>query len=258
MPGSSASWSQNLYMCASASTARVIKTHFTYDGTGGLSDLQVEKGMPQTPLWAIERTNEARDDAVWGVIDDRYEDAPELQAFRRDHLWLPAGLNNFSPSLHGPDTIVSSWGPNFILGSMYGGLYGFENGQYTGEGNQAILTKWAKYGYSTEGIAKMMNLIYVDKAAQLMAGSNSRLITKDGTAEVGLSEIEILEDDIDYNMLYKAHVFAFRLTFADEQGRVMLGIWLGAILLSFLLAKTESFHTVHQKLNQSNSSLSSC
>src|SRR5947207_4191146 len=91
------SWSQTLYMCATATRARVIKTDFTYDGSNCLSNLQVEKNAHQVPmpqLWAIEKVNKSSR-PLWGIVDDRFLNAPEVETFRGNHIWLPATFDVF-------------------------------------------------------------------------------------------------------------------------------------------------------------------
>lgn len=204
IPAAFSTWSLGMYMCATTARARIAEITFTYNGTGGLESLQLEKnylnstepGRPvETPLWGVEKVeaNISNANPLWGLIDDIHQNSSLLQTLRNDILYLPAS----SSLLSGPayDTIASATIPGAVLYLLYFSFAPFGlTLDYSGQSDQAILNKWITLGGNLDGLAEMVNLVFVDMMTQLVVGSNSVL-------PAPLS-IEVLENRVQYNLLY--------------------------------------------------------
>jgi hypothetical protein len=203
-PEPGATWSQSVYMCATAARARIAETSFTYNGTGDLPNLQIRysylntsEKSETTPVWALEDTklNSSSGNALWGIVPKKYENYPGLQTIAQDSFWLPAGRDG-----NRMDTVMSAAVHTEILSAMYN----WDTSNYTGCGNQAVMNKWRKLGKTPEGISAMIDLVYVDRMTQLIVGSKSMLLAfKSGADDINVPiNVQIFNHRIEYNKLY--------------------------------------------------------
>ena len=199
-------------MCASAARARLAETTFTYNGTGDLSNLKVERRFlnstemgEQPPVWGLERTNlnYTEIDPLWGVIDEKHINSPTLHTLRRDYFYLPASRSCSAVS-NISDTVASATVPAAVVGSLYEGRISLGALDYTGSQNLAIFQKWADAGNTTDGVANMCNLVFVDMMTQLIVGSKSLLDANKvaSTATSFASPVQIQSYQIQYQLLY--------------------------------------------------------
>jgi len=215
-----ARYGQSMYMCATTARARIATVSFSYNGTGGLKSLVLEKTYrnssqegKQPPLWAVENSgmNISDINPLWGIVGEEYISSPALQTIQRDYLYLPASQSLFSSSIG--DTVASASIPGAVLISMYP-----TNGQtqgispdifntvldYSGLTNQALANKWKELGDSLDGIAEMINLVFVDIMTQWTVGSKSLLTANNlaNDANSVLSSVAISGERIQYDILY--------------------------------------------------------
>ena len=104
-------WKQSLYMCASGARASVKTVDFSVNGTATLDNLRITdvkdkvyKDNASKPLWGLEKTYASSFEAapLWGIIDNRFENAPDLHTFRAEKFWIPTSgstLSGIQPSL---------------------------------------------------------------------------------------------------------------------------------------------------------------
>jgi hypothetical protein len=256
-----AQWSQNIYVCASTVRARIGTT---YNGTGGFENLLLDKTYRSftgpgevAPVWALEKPNLnfSEVNSIWGLVDEGYLDSPGLQTIQRDHFYLPASMSLIVGNVS--DTVASAVLPGTALFDLYtaGGSNVYTQSlDYTGITNQAILNKWVSLGGSPSGIAEMVNLIFVDTMTQWSVGSKSLLDANQAPPGVmsTLSNVEVLSDKIQYNMLYAIPVCIF-LDYNLLEAILILAIWVSIILGALLIGifKKVTLNTIRQLSNQS-------
>jgi len=213
-----ARYGENMYMCATTARARIATVSFSYNGTGGLKGLVLDKiyknssqDSQQPPLWAIEYQgmNITDINPLWGLVGDKYLNSTGLQTIRRDYLYLPAS-QSLATSYFG-DTVGSASIPGAVLSSMYpmnGQTQGvslniFNNVlDYAGLTNQAVANKWKELGNSLDGISEMVNLVFVDIMTQWTVGSKSMLTANQVAKGSVLSPVTISGGKVEYDMLY--------------------------------------------------------
>ena len=255
-----ATWSQHMYMCATAANAKVAITAFTYNGTGGLANLRLDKqyrnyseSAELPPVWAVEdlKMNVSDINPIWGIVDDEYLDSPGLQTLRSDHFYLPASESVLIGNIS--DTVASAVIPGAVLLSMYGINLDLPSPDYSGGGNQAILKKWVGAGETLRGVEGMINLVFVDMMSQMIVGSKSLLdVQKSATNAIGTSEVRILSSQIQYDLRYAIPISLSMKNFL-WQGLIMLTIWVSVLLGAAVMniAKKVTLATIRQLLNQS-------
>lgn len=214
-PGSQ--WSQSIYMCASTARARIATVTFSVNGTDSLSGLNIDidyslsdQPTKELPIWGVEKTKllVSEVEPIWGLVDRLYLDFQGLQTIESNYLYLPASSSMFGdPSFVVPtfDTLASAFVPGLVLNQLYSDpaavtITGvpIQTLDYSGTTYPPIRAKWRQIGRSTENIASMLDLIYIDQMAQLVVGSKSLL---DISAE-GVWEAEMLASRISYDIRY--------------------------------------------------------
>jgi hypothetical protein len=190
---SGSTWSQPMYVCASAVKATIKTVSFKYNGINDqLSSLSVEqvedKTYPDTqsmPLWGVENTGNAyyTEDMnlIWGLVSDEYENKPNVSTVRQPSLYLPAWQSDLAASegmlseswenLPGSDFSVGALGSAYLVGGS-----GLSSGpDYSGATNMAMWTRWQSLTNSSITAAKIPNLIYTDYAAAVVVGTKGVL-----------------------------------------------------------------------------------
>jgi hypothetical protein len=218
-------------MCATTARARIAEVTFSYNGTGGLKDLLLEKtylnssqeGIPP-PVWGVEYDvmNISDINPLWGIVGYQYIDSPGLQMIQRDYLYLPASQSLFAGNLG--DTVGAASIPGAALYSMYpDALVSLEPAisvdtilDYSGMTNLALANKWKSLGASLDGTAEMVNLVFVDIMTQWTVSSKSLLTAKHVATNVTsvLYSVNVAGNKIEYDMLYAIPVFGTH-TWAD-------------------------------------------
>jgi hypothetical protein len=191
---SGSTWSQPMYVCASAVKATIKTVSFNYNGTHDqLSSLNVtnieDKTYPNTqsmPLWGVENTGNAYEmqdlNLIWGLVSDEYENHPNVSTVRQPSLYLPG----WESTLFGGDAGMpsTSWenlpGSDFSVGAL-ASAYAVGAGSdstgpdYTGLSNMALWARWQTLTNSPITAAMIPNLIFTDTAAAAVVGTKGVL-----------------------------------------------------------------------------------
>ncbi|KIM73246.1 hypothetical protein PILCRDRAFT_731444 [Piloderma croceum F 1598] len=234
LPADNSTWSQNLHACASVTQARLQNVQFSFNGTSGLSNLQISRQNTNTPvLWAVENTTlHITDvDIFWGHISDSFKDDPSIVTTNSEVLYLPAGAS---------DTwgVVSAGQPSTIPSASWYTIY--EPGtsetptDYSGNGNIALLTKWQSLlaADPINGPAQINNLIWTDMVVNTLVGNDTATILAVAANQPSLS----------YDFKYSIPAF------------LSLAIWLPIFFaaLFILLTGTLRFSHMRHLLNQTS------
>ncbi|KAG0637143.1 hypothetical protein HOY80DRAFT_1085575, partial [Tuber brumale] len=170
-------WSRPIYTCATAIKASVKVVTLTMNGTHNLENLRVDKVAPRNyssklemPVWAIEnwRTNMSVSYPFWGIVGQKYKDAPHLWTIQREHLWLPSVSRSDNLAiLRSSDSLSLLTFPSQALGIST------TNDDYSGIHNFALLSKWRKLSETQNSAALIPNLIWTDIVANNLVGTKS-------------------------------------------------------------------------------------
>src|SRR5271156_692743 len=167
-------------MCATAARARIANTTFDYDGSRGLSGLNIDleytnssSTKERAVLWAVERSqmNISQISPLWGIVNNSYENSSLVQTIRRDYLWIPAAMSNLG--LGWSDTTVSAWISGSTLRFMY--TPSLNSRYFPSIGGWREITKWDEVKRRADDVAKMLDLIFVNQMAPFVVGSRSAL-----------------------------------------------------------------------------------
>ena len=185
-------YQRNLYTCASAMRASIKTVGFVYNGTDArLENLNVrsieDKKYPDErskPLWAAEHSYDKvmRLDALWGIVDDRYESYGYDEGFytmRADKLWLPAtpNMGGLLGDLAGYDSLAAM---SFTrhLGSAYGGLTDLGAPDLTGKHDFTMLERFRGLSRRQETAGSIPSLILTDGLAAGLVGTKTAISSK--------------------------------------------------------------------------------
>jgi hypothetical protein len=176
-------WSIPMYSCISAARATIKTVYFEFRGGTELRDLKVvrleEKSYPEKklkPLWAVEESGMAYAEMspIWGLVADKYEILPSIKTIRKESLWLPG-----YPPLGAIDGAYNLAGVRFFdsaLNTVYQIALGSQHTQdYSGRRNGRMLAKWEELSRTTNGTAKILNLMWTDLSANSVVGTKSVL-----------------------------------------------------------------------------------
>jgi hypothetical protein len=185
-------WEHPIYSCASATKASIKTARFRYNSTSNnfepfrrlevlsIAD-KVYNSLDAMPLWGIEDANMSvrNVDPLWGLIDPSWENSVNLSTVRAEHLYLPAGQASIDtyPLAQGSDFIPAATGPGKAwqrLYSSFGDVDGVDN---SGAGNLALYKKWDDVSHTAEGAANILNLLFIDYAANSLVGTKGQLTT---------------------------------------------------------------------------------
>ena len=171
---------------------------FFLNGTSGLSDLYVTEVSEKfyndetsMPLWGFEETGLALDgiSPLWGLLNDSYVNYPNISTFRKPSLYLGGSSDDmFAKSLKSilnPDFQYmpgSDFAPA-VMNTVYTMSQGIENSNrgtvrtidYSGSGNLAVYLRWHKMSTTTDGAARIIDLIWTDLAASAVVGTKGTL-----------------------------------------------------------------------------------
>jgi hypothetical protein len=172
LPSGNSTWTQDLYVCASATRAKMQSITFSFNGTSELSDVDIsrEDSNGTSGLWAMENADiDIGDvDLFWGRVDDAYENNPTLSTTRSDVFYIPAG----SSDIWG---VNAAGQPTTVVGASWSAVYDPSDFDYSGSTNYALLNKWqsALQSDPLNGAAYICNSIWTDLMANNLVGNNT-------------------------------------------------------------------------------------
>ncbi|KAL8724482.1 MAG: hypothetical protein Q9166_007926 [cf. Caloplaca sp. 2 TL-2023] len=215
-------WKQSLYMCASGARASVKTVDFSVNGTATLDNLRIidvkdklYKDNASKPLWGLEKTYASSFDAapLWGIIDNRFENAPDLHTLRAEKFWIPTSGSALSGiELGGSDNLASAKAIASGLNSVYSstsGLAALGLGEgYSGENNIALFQYWQKLSQSPSTAAKIINLIYTELLATGTVGTKSAINSlNSGGGSNTRNRVAVYERRLQYKIVYAIPAF---------------------------------------------------
>jgi hypothetical protein len=183
---SNSKWSIPLYSCAAGPKAVIREVGFEFNGTGGLESLIIESinerkylDSSEIPVWGVERTQNDtlyNVQPLWGIVSSELGTRDDISLVHQDHLWLPGYPD---PSVVEPVTGKSE--PNMPGNLFYtralqdifriGTSLSDTLSAYSGDLDLALYARWLELSNSPEGIAKSLNLIWTDLAANAVIGT---------------------------------------------------------------------------------------
>lgn len=185
-------WSIPLYICASAVKASLKTVSFRYNGTG-LDALAITSLSPKNytspPLWAVEdlpNRTLSEVQPLWGILPANTTSpsyrGTDISTIAAPSLYLPGYIDTTTP-LTGYLPVPVSTGQNlpgvdFYTQALYRALSistpaGQPYADYSGWTSLTLYAKWQALSASAGGVAKMINLIWTDFAANAMVGTKS-------------------------------------------------------------------------------------
>ncbi|KAL6243810.1 hypothetical protein RBB50_009244 [Rhinocladiella similis] len=190
--------SMPLISCASAVKVNVQRFNFRFNGTSALKSLSVDSIQPQSasapPLyWGVENNSELDltiVDAIplWGLVSSSTPKSSSLSVVKSPHLYLTAYMNSFTTGLGstGTDNMPGLNFPTNALASVYNGdVFGSSSGygDYSGKNSFSMYAQWQRLSATTNGTARIVNLIYTDVLANGLIGTKSWLPSSDSIPE---------------------------------------------------------------------------
>lgn len=178
----------SMYSCASASRAVIKRVGFSYNGTGELSGLTVislankEYENDKIPHWGIERTNLPAKSAapLWGLVEVGRRDDENLVVRQQQSLRLPGfqDQDDFGQNPVGHNNMQNLAGTDFHIAAM-SVAYGIDPlshvQDYSGRRGLSTFSRWQELSWNEAGVAKMLNLVWTDVAANAVHGSKGWL-----------------------------------------------------------------------------------
>ncbi|KAB8262112.1 hypothetical protein BDV32DRAFT_147761 [Aspergillus pseudonomiae] len=183
IPDTNSTWSTPIYSCAAAAKAAIRTVTFSFNGTGELDKLTVEKieqkrytGSSKPPLWGVERlTNHTIRNArpLWGIVSPDVATRDDISSVQRDHLWLPGYQDTFISDLQTGQSDMP--GNRFYMDRLLS-LFDVKDLQkatsrYTGLNDLALYNKWFELSKSAAGVEQMLKLMWTDMAANTVVGT---------------------------------------------------------------------------------------
>ncbi|KAL4769223.1 hypothetical protein BDW60DRAFT_210308 [Aspergillus nidulans var. acristatus] len=181
-------WSKPMYSCAMAVEATIKTATFSYNTTADLAGLRVVnitdkfyQSETDYPLWGVENLSEIGDFwmmPLWGIMssDSAANYSPDdLKTVHKPSLYLPrigsfprsSGLTTQShqnlPGAEFADNGLSA------VSSMASSTLGLMD--YTGEGSLALAQLWSRLSKSADSMARVLNLVWTDYAANAVVGT---------------------------------------------------------------------------------------
>lgn len=236
-------YSQPIYSCVTAAKASLKTVSFRYNGTGGLSGLNITAlkqkaySRPEdVPLWGVEDTGLDYVDILplWGLVDREFEGNPNVSTLRKESLWLP-GYTSYSFAPY--DAIQNLPGVSFhmdAIASAYSiAVTDAHVMDYTGLTNFALYRKWVDLSGNARDVARIINLIWTDMVSNAVVGTrgwaslseSSRLRKRDTDSPVDTNLVPIT--------LYARRV-QYALAYAIP-AIILLALTLGLCLLTIAL-----------------------
>jgi hypothetical protein len=229
LPGSR--WTKPMYSCMSGVQALVKTVTFSFNTTDDLNGLAVlhiaDKIYPNEsakPLWGVENLAATMDIGVmpplWGLVSPEAvaEIEPDnLLTLRKESLFLPGssvGGFSFNPgtqtqNLPGVDFFKQALAAAYNVGP-YSDTRIID---YSGRTNLAVSRRWSDLSKSAGSMAKALNLIWTDCAANSVLGTKSLASSQRGRSTllkrdsprtgVGVAiPVKVYNRQIKYNLLY--------------------------------------------------------
>lgn len=249
-PGSE--WTVPLYNCASASRAIIKTVSFSVNNTADLSGLEVLEikdkeyvDSSEYPIWAVEDTGLPLENTnpLWGLAESEEAPFPNMSFKRAPHLWL-AGFDPASdqiPKGEGFENLPGLYFYSMAFVNAYSVGPGGPGDGYNGEGSLPMYNRWKELTRTTEGAAKVIDLIWTDVAANSVVGTRGQMPPGEpnglgpayepdkakrkraepaSTEEVNLVPIYIYNREVQYRIPYAIPAF------------IVLGLVLGVLALS--------------------------
>lgn len=182
-------YQRSVYACASTTRASIKTVGFKFNATDGdsLQALSITNitdkaysdndGPNPPPLWGIETLDFTLADVeqLWGLLDEAHKDAPNVTAIRAPHLHLPGYTlsSGPTPNMPGYQYIPGATAPSQALAGMYSSMTSLSDSayDYTGSSNLALFQKWQALSTNETGIARILNIVWADTAANSMTGT---------------------------------------------------------------------------------------
>ena len=214
-------WKQSLYVCASGARASVKTVDFTVNGTATLDNLRITgvsdkiyKDNASKPLWGLEKTYMSSFDAspLWGIIDNRFENAPDLHTLRAEKFWIPTSGSSFSGIENSvSDNLASANAIASGLQSVYGSTAGIASlglDGYSGANNMALFQYWQELSKSPPTSNKIINLIYTELLATGTVGTKSAITSSNGGRGGNTrNRVAVYERKLQYKIVYAIPAF---------------------------------------------------
>ncbi|KAL4983168.1 hypothetical protein BDW68DRAFT_194626 [Aspergillus falconensis] len=182
-------WSLPMYSCAMTVEATIRTVTFSFNTTDDLTGLTILNITDKTyasdaehPLWAVENLGVDMDPfwmrPLWGLVSHEAAanySTEQLKTVQKPSLLLPrtsmfprgtGGVTQDSQNLPGvqfPDS-----GMDAVSVMAYGSIGLMD---YTGESNFALSRRWNTLSQSPESMARVMNLVWTDYAANAVVGT---------------------------------------------------------------------------------------
>ncbi|KAH8893095.1 hypothetical protein GQ53DRAFT_840793 [Thozetella sp. PMI_491] len=193
------SWTQKIYVCASAVKATVKTVSMSYNGTDVRFDsLNITSTKDKTyldeksmPLWGVENINNrlklTEMKLLWGILSDAYATKPNVSAVRQRSLYLPGFIDyrlrseNYRAygndgNLPGTDFSTAALMAAYSVStSSLGSLSLGKLQDYTGVKNLALWKRWQNLSGDASTAALIPNLIFTDVAASSVVGTKGAL-----------------------------------------------------------------------------------
>ncbi|RFU25159.1 hypothetical protein B7463_g11181, partial [Scytalidium lignicola] len=193
-------WSSPLYSCASTLRATIKTVSFLLNGTADIENLSITGTRDKEysdnstiPLWGVEDSSLTYDgiSPIWGIVDPAYEGYPNISLVRKPSLYLPGFSGQDQLTMEG----VATGFYQYLPGSDFGPLAmntAYSTSQsptgitidYSGYQNMAMFLKWLNLSATTEGAARILNLVWTDLAAGAVVGTKGVL----GSGNAGLAD----------------------------------------------------------------------
>jgi hypothetical protein len=226
--------------------AVIKRVSFVHNGTGlaGLSITNIREKEYEDesswPLWGVESSDLRLDDGApfWGIIaKDQRDQFLNMTFVEKPDFYLPGYISTFNPgsvavitgqNLAGADFYSDALAFAYSVGSS-GSDVSFD---YSGGNNLGVYNKWADMSTSGEGIAKIINLIWTDAAANSVVGTKSWLPKPNvlarrqdaGNAPQALVPVHRFTRRVRYHLAYAIPAV------------IVLAIFAIALCLSFIMA----------------------
>jgi len=186
-------WTVPIYTCASASKASIKTVSFRYNGTAGLSSLDIVDIKPKQyaknedkPLWAVENLSLRLQNAnpVWGMTTPESASGPNISTTQHEYLYLPgysamgalsAGPVSKSQNLAGVDFYHSAMAQAYDIDAQSSSASVSGVPDYSGKTNLALYSTWQGYSRDEGNVSKIVNLVWTDLVSNSVVGTKGHL-----------------------------------------------------------------------------------
>jgi len=193
-----------IYTCASTAKATIKTVTFKINGTedDGLKALSVHaiqakhyQDEKEKPLWGVEDTGRIyrQISPIWGLLSPEYEHSNNISSVRKEHLYLPGGVDTSLPFGYGPVSYQNMPGTDFYRPAMftaYGGTTQAASADYTGLAYMALAARWRNLSSSADTVGEMLNLVFTDVVAGAVVGTKG-LLGPGNTGSKNIVDIQV-------------------------------------------------------------------